>query len=78
MIIMIVGSVSDPTLYIAVIKHRRPTFQTNQVGGAIGYSVALSCIMANRLCLNVRGMIQRDDYEDLSFPVTPGQYEMSA
>ena len=37
--------------------------QPSQLESAIGYSVAFSCVMANRLCLNVRGMI-RDDSED--------------
>ncbi|TCD67436.1 hypothetical protein EIP91_012408 [Steccherinum ochraceum] len=29
-----------------------------QLESAIGYSVAMSCVMGNRLCLNVRGMLQ--------------------
>ncbi|KZT02828.1 uncharacterized protein LAESUDRAFT_729797, partial [Laetiporus sulphureus 93-53] len=43
----------------------------------VGFSVALSCVLGNRLCLNVRGMIRReqsvpsseyeDEYEDQSW-----------
>ncbi|KAI0071670.1 hypothetical protein K474DRAFT_1712275 [Panus rudis PR-1116 ss-1] len=32
-----------------------------QLESAIGYSVAMSCVMGNRLCLNVRGMLYDDE-----------------
>ncbi|CAL1711015.1 unnamed protein product [Somion occarium] len=32
-----------------------------QLEAAIGYSVAMSCVMGNRLCLNVRGMVHSDE-----------------
>lgn len=30
---------------------------------AIGYAVAFSCVMGNRLCLNVRGMVHHEGEE---------------
>jgi len=36
-----------------------------QLESAIGYSIAMSCVMSNRLCLNVRGMVHHDHDEDV-------------
>ena len=38
--------------------------QTSLMEATIGYSVAFSCVMSNRLCLNVRGMVghEREDF----------------
>ncbi|KAI0946521.1 hypothetical protein AcW1_009962 [Taiwanofungus camphoratus] len=37
----------------------------------IGFAVALPCVMGNRLCLNVRGMIRSERTESLSKMATP-------
>lgn len=35
--------------------------QATLTESAISYSVSLSCVLGNRLCLNVRGMVWQDD-----------------
>ncbi|KAK7691489.1 hypothetical protein QCA50_004888 [Cerrena zonata] len=32
-----------------------------QIESSVGYSVAMSCVMGSRLCLNVRGMVHNDE-----------------
>ncbi|KAL4252191.1 hypothetical protein ABKN59_005509 [Abortiporus biennis] len=44
------------------------TGTTTQLESAVGYLVAMSCVMSNRMCLNVRGMVREDDDEDSSSP----------
>ncbi|KAH9950707.1 hypothetical protein B0H21DRAFT_818878 [Amylocystis lapponica] len=39
----------------------------------IGFAVALSCVMGNRLCLNVRGMIRRENRDSVQSASMPPQ-----
>ncbi|KAH8103348.1 hypothetical protein BXZ70DRAFT_1005772 [Cristinia sonorae] len=60
-IIFIIGTVRL-FIYLYLMSHNgtpdsERSAQPSQLESAIGYSAAMSCVMGNRLCLNVRGML---------------------
>ncbi|KAL6300315.1 hypothetical protein BKA93DRAFT_829143 [Sparassis latifolia] len=49
---------------------------SNEVEVPIGFAVALSCVLGNRLCLNVRGMIRHDYDDSLTTMTAPSAHRL--
>lgn len=57
-IVFIVGTVGSLPSSLAHLLILDESFKSSEIEIPIGFAVALSCVMGNRLCLNVRGVIR--------------------